>query len=88
VPCHDLADDGAEDRIAGRESDAFLDLNLKDSGISLRVIRMDDDVIQRVTFGRPLKFDAIDNRSRQPARFCAHEQRQQEESTNLAFEEA
>ena len=74
---HDLADDGTEDRVFGRETDAFLDLNLKDGGLSLRVMRMDDDIIQRVTFGRPLKFDAIDNRTRQPAWFCAHEHRQQ-----------
>jgi hypothetical protein len=51
-------------------------------------MRMDNNIIQRVTFGRPLKFDAIDNRSWQPAWFCAREQRQQEESTDLALEEA
>lgn len=85
---HDLADDGAEDRVAGRETDAFLDLNLKDGGLSLRAMRMDNDIIQRVTFRRSLKLDAINDRSRQTAWFCAHEQRQQEESTDLALEEA
>ena len=84
----DLADDGTEDRIAGREIDAFLDLNLKDGGLSLHVVRMNDDVIQRMPLGRSLEFNTINNRSRQSSRFCAHEEREQEGGADLAFKKA
>lgn len=60
----DLAHDGAEDRVARRESDVPFDLHFENRGVTLCVVRIDDDVIQRMSLGRPLEFHPIDGRSR------------------------
>ena len=44
--------------------DASLDLYLENRGGAARVMSVDNDVIQRALFGRPLELDRIDDRAR------------------------
>ena len=81
----DLAHDITKDWIGRRERNAPFDLDFEDRGISLCVMRVNNDVIQRMPLGSPLEFYAIDGCSRQSAGFGAHEQGQQVRGTDLAF---
>src|SRR5262249_49873936 len=63
----DLAHDRAEDRVAGRKSDASLDLDLENSGIAARLVSVDDNGVERPALRRPLQLNAVDHSAGQAA---------------------
>src|SRR5262249_9504231 len=67
----DLAHDRLEYRVAGRKSDASLDLDLKHSGISARIVSVDNNVVERPALARALQLDTVDHRTGQAARLGA-----------------
>ena len=66
-----LRHNGPKDRIARCKCDAALDLDFKDSRVPAHIVSMDDNVVERVSLGRPLQLHAIDDGSGQAARFRA-----------------
>ena len=74
-------------RLIGRcKAEATLDLNFQNGGLAAFVSGMNDDVIKGMTFGRPLKFDAIDRGAGQPSGLCTDQQGQQIVRTDLRLE--
>src|SRR6184192_877928 len=63
----DLLDDIAEHFVRGRERDLALDLDLEHGSSATRVMRMDDDVIERPALTCALQLDPIDHHAGQPA---------------------
>src|SRR5262249_4090351 len=60
----DLAHDRLEYRVAGRKCDASLDLDLEHSGITARIVSVDDNVVERSPFGRPLQLNTVHHSAR------------------------
>ena len=54
-----LRDNGAKGGVRRSEGDAALDLNLKHGRMALRIMGVNDDVIERAPFGRSLTLDSI-----------------------------
>jgi len=77
-----------ENRVFWGESHAPFDLDFKSGGVSGCVMRMHNDVIQWMTFGSPLEFDAINDRAGQASRFRAHQHAQEIGRAHLALEVA
>jgi hypothetical protein len=71
-----------------REGDAFLYLNLQSGRFPQSVVRVDHDIVERMSLGGSLECDAIDGRPRQASGFRRHQHREQVSGPHLAFEAA
>ena len=83
-----LPDHFAENLVAWSEGHPFLYLNLQCGRVSLGIVRIDDNIVERMSLGRSLAGYAIDGRPRQASGFCADQHRKQVGSADLAFEMA
>ncbi|MBZ5565004.1 MAG: hypothetical protein LAP13_21615 [Acidobacteriia bacterium] len=63
-----LPNNSLENLVLWGESHAPFDLDFKSGGVPGCVMRMHNDVIQWVTFGSSLEFDAINDRAGQASR--------------------
>ena len=68
------------------EPEAALGLDFQKGGTAVPVTGTNDNVVKRMTFWRPLEFDAFNPRAGQPARFCADQQGQQVVGADLPLE--
>jgi len=59
-----LTYDGPKNRIVWGKCNCSLNLNLKSGGTSLRVMRINDYVVEWMAFGCSLHLDAVDLSSR------------------------
>src|SRR5262249_33892423 len=84
----DLAHDRPEYQVAGRKSDTSLDLDLEHSRFALCIVSVDDNVVERPAFSRPLKLDAVDHSAGQATRLGAHQHGQQIICPDLTFKVA
>src|SRR5579864_3482241 len=82
----DLLHDVTEHFVPGRECDLSLDLDLEDGRRASRVMRMDDDVIERPAFACALQLDPIDHHARQTTRLTARQHREQVGRADLRLE--
>ena len=82
----DLLHDVAEHVVAWRERDLALDLDLEDSRRAARVMRVDDDVVERPALARALQLDPIDHHAGQAARLTARQHREQVGRADLRLE--
>ncbi len=57
-------------------------------GVSLGIVRVNDEIVERMSLGRSLEGDAVDARTRLASGFRAHQHGEQISGADLAFETA
>ena len=77
-----------ENGVARGEGDGPLDLNLENRRVAPRVLRVHDDIVERMTFSRALKLCARNRGAGQASRLGTDEHGQQVVRADLALEVA
>src|SRR5215470_10223167 len=85
---HDLLDHRSERRVARREADCTLDLDLQNTGDAPSIAGENGHVIEGASSGCSLELDQVDGRAGEAAGFVSGEHSEQVELANLALEVA